>query len=142
MAIDLFTFGIPFFFMLAVVFGALEISGVFQNRGVKAIIAIVIGFFAATNEQSVEFIISIMPYASIFFVIVFFLGFLTKAREKGEKKDWLLIAVVMLLLLIVLVNFEELTGITGDLANKIVYVAGTVILIVILYSAYQKGREQ
>jgi len=33
---------IPFFFVLAVVYGALEVSGVFKNRAVISIISIII----------------------------------------------------------------------------------------------------
>ena len=42
------SFILPFFFTLALVYGSLEISKTFQNKGVKAIIAVVIAIFAAT----------------------------------------------------------------------------------------------
>ena len=139
MAMDLFTFGIPFFFMLAIVFGALEVGGVFKNKGVKIIISLVIAAFAATNEQAVQFIFYVLPYATIFFVVVFFLGFIVKSRKEGDK-DWFLMAIVLILFLLLLMNFESLTGIAGDLGTTIATVLGVIIVLMVFYAAYQQTR--
>ncbi len=137
---DIFTFGIPFFFMLAVVFGALEVGGVFQNRGVKIVISLAIAFFAATFEPAVGFIFGILPYATIFFIIVFFIGFVKKIFTKeGGAKDWTIIAVILILFLILLISAEELTGISfGEQATIFIYAIGLIVILMIFYAAYQK----
>ena len=141
---DLFTFGIPFFFMLAVVFGALEVGGVFQNSGVKVIISLVIAFFAASFEPASAFVFSILPHATAFFIIVFFLGFVKKLFTGQDKKiDWTMIAVLSILFLILLINIEPLTGIgLGGQATNLVYVIGFIAILMIFYAAYQKWGEK
>ncbi len=68
-------YAIPFFFLLAVVYGALGISGVFKNRAVNLIIALVIALFGMTYQPFITWLYTIMPYAIALFIAVFFIGF-------------------------------------------------------------------
>ena len=126
---------LPFFFVLAIVYGALEVSKVFQNKGVKAIIALVIAFFASTSPPAVEFIFFILPYAAMFFVVFFFVGFLLSFfKDKGEK-DYALIMVILALVLIFISGQDNLKFINLQDQNFV----GMIVLLVIaliLYSAY------
>ena len=136
---ELLTLAMPFLFILAIVYGALEMSGVFKNKAVNAIIAIVISFFAISSSQFIEFIYSILPYAAILFVVVFFLGFITSPfRGKGREKkgmDYTLLAVVAGLVLIFLANQP---GILNLQDSNLITLIGFIIIIVIFYAAYKQ----
>ncbi len=136
---ELLTLAMPFLFILAIVYGALEMSGVFKNKAVNAIIAIVISFFAISSSQFIEFIYSILPYAAILFVVVFFLGFITSPfRGKGREKkgmDYTLLAVVAGLVLIFLANQP---GILNLQDSNLITLIGFIIIIIIFYAAYKQ----
>jgi len=131
-------FLIPFFFIFAIIYGALEISGVFKNKAVKAIIAV---------HQ-------VLPYAAIFFVVVFFIGFIAKpfrGRKAGEpgKRDPLLLLVVLGLLLIIFAQlatpsspfYPDISStILGD--ETILWGIGIVIVIFMFYYAWSQSRAQ
>jgi len=81
---------LPFFLVLAIVYGALEVAKVFENRGVKGIIAVVIAFFSVSSAEIVAVINSVLPYAALFFVGFFFLAFLAsffKEKEGGDEEQ-------------------------------------------------------
>ncbi|UCD02942.1 MAG: hypothetical protein JSV63_04125, partial [Candidatus Aenigmatarchaeota archaeon] len=69
---------LPFLLILAVAYGALETVGLFRNRAVKAIIAVVIAFFGIVNYSVVQLINSFLPYVAILFLLVFIIGFARK----------------------------------------------------------------
>ncbi len=137
--VELLILAMPFLFILAIVYGALEMSGVFRNKAVNAIIAIVISFFAISSSQFIEFIYSILPYAAILFVVVFFLGFITSPfRGKGREKkgmDYTLLAVVAGLVLIFLANQP---GILNLQDSNLITLIGFIIIIIIFYAAYKQ----
>ena len=131
---------LPFFLVLAIVYGALEVSKVFQNKGVKAIIAVVIAFFSISSPAVVEFLFSILPYAALFFIAFFFLGFISsflKGKE-GEKKDVGLVLVVLALVLIFLASQQNIIAI-GD--QNLVGVIVLLVVVLILYAGYQAKGE-
>ena len=143
---DLFTTMVPFLFVLAIVYGALEVSGVFKNKGVKAIISLALAFFAISSATTMAFISAILPYAAIFFIAFFLLGFaLSFFKDKGGKapKDWTLIAVVLLLVAVFLTNYgygwiqDNLPGMDSE---NFVAAAGVILILVIFYAAYQKTK--
>ncbi|NIO23015.1 MAG: hypothetical protein GTN38_03245 [Candidatus Aenigmarchaeota archaeon] len=146
-------FLIPFFFIFAIVYGALEISGVFKNKAVKAIIALALGFFAVSNADVVAFIHLVLPYAAIFFVVVFFIGFIAKPfkRKAGEpgRRDPFLLLVVLGLLLIIFAQlatpsspfYPDISStILGD--ETVLWGIGIVIVIFMFYYAYSQSRQQ
>lgn len=145
---------IPFFFILAIVWGALEVSGVFKNKGVKAIISLVIGFFAITNQQAVSFINQSLPFAVMFFVVIFFIGFITKPfigkkKEGGEGPDFTLLAIVGILILLFLASQGTdylrtiFPGLSQFSQNDLLTGLGIIIVILILFSVYKRwGGEK
>ena len=154
---DLMSFAVPFFLIFAIVYGALEVSGVFSrqegekkipNKRVNAIIALVIGFFGITSEEVVALTYMFMPYVAVLFIVVFLLSFIMSPfRRKDEPKDYSLIAIIAALVILFLASqgqqmiidlFPSL-GISGE---NFFAVAGLLIIIVIFYASYQRSKEE
>lgn len=139
---ELFTFGIPFFFILAIVYGALEFGGVFKNKGVKFIISIAIAAISITNQQVIELLNIYMPYAGAFFIVVFFIGFIHKAFIQKTEKDYKLIIIVLGLALIVFGRNQDLfRNLLGSLPisyDNFLIIAAVIIMIVLFHAAYKK----
>ena len=144
---DIISLMIPFLFMLAIVYGALDVSGVFKNRRVNALIAVVFAFFTLTYSPAIEFVNSVMPFAIIFFVVFFFIGFMIKIARKGVEKDYTLLVIILGLALMLfatqgsglissfLPGFEEQ-------ANNIMVISAIVFIGVILLAAYRLTKSQ
>jgi hypothetical protein len=146
---------IPFLFIFAITYGALEVSGYFQNKAVKAIIALCISFFAIMNSEVTGFINQILPYAAIFFVIVFFIGFITKPfRKKAGQPgaphgDPVLILIIVGLAMLIL---AQLASPSSPLYNytqgtllgneSVVWIAGLVMVLALFYYAFFKVKAQ
>jgi hypothetical protein len=145
---DLLTFALPFFFVLAVVYGALEISDIFKRGAVKALISLIIAFFAITNEFVVLLILSLLPYAALFFIAFFFIGFLYSFIRKEEKSDPTLLAVVFGLVLIFLAVqgqdiIKEIMPQGFITPENFSVMAGLLVIIVIflaVYKAFAQGK--
>jgi hypothetical protein len=139
---DIISLMVPFLFMLAIVYGALDVAGVFKNKRVNALIALVFAFFALTYAPAIEFINQIMPLAIVFFVVFFFLGFVIKIAKKGVDKDYTLLIIILGLVLLLfatqgpgfidsfLPGFEEQ-------ANSIMIASAIAFIGVILLAAYK-----
>ena len=146
MVLDILSSAIPFFFVAAVVYGALEVSGVFENKNVKTVISVVFAFFTLTYEPLVVFINNIMPYAAIFFIGIFFISFIFRPMKGGDKegRDYTLIVIVCGLVLVFLANSgydllkQWIPQISGT--NFIVAV-GIILIVFIFYAAYKLGTE-
>jgi membrane-associated HD superfamily phosphohydrolase len=140
---------LPFFLVLAITYGALEVSKVFANRGVKAIIAVVFAFFAILNSQVIAFINSILPYAAVFFVVIFLVWIVLKPL-RGEKKpgdkgrDPVILVVILVLVLIVLARLQA----TGNLpsygfftSENLIWIVGLAIVAFVIYKVYKIGAQ-
>lgn len=147
--LSLMTSIMPFFLVLAIVYGALEMSGVFRNRAVNAIIALVIAFFAIMSADVTAFIMQIMPYAAILFVVIFLAGFVISFfRGRVGGMNLTLLAVVAILLLIFLANqgydiLQDLLPsgfpVTGE---NLVLIIGIVLIIAIFYMVHKSWAEK
>jgi len=137
-----FTEFLPFIFVIAVVYGGLEVSDVFKNKVVKFIIALVVAYFASTTPQVSVFITQFLPLAAIVFVVVFLFGFVYKVFQKGGNKDWPLIAVVIAIGFIGLAQFQgSLSPYLNNLPidqNNFLAIVLIVGFIALLYAAYKK----
>jgi hypothetical protein len=146
---DLISFEIllPFMLVLAIVYGALEVSKVFANRAVKGIIAIVFAFFAVMNSQVVAFINSILPYAAGFFVVIFLIWIVLKPlRGAGGKRsmDPVLLIVILVLVLVLLarMSVSDYWPESSILSNaNLIWIVGIAIVAVILWKAYKIGNK-
>jgi hypothetical protein len=139
---------LPFMLVLAITYGALEVSKVFGNRAVKAILAVVFAFFAILNYQVVSFINSILPYAAVFFVVIFLVWIVLKPimgkKGEGEKRDPIILVVILVLVLIVLARLQT----TGNLpsygvfsSENLIWIIGIIIVAFVLYKVYKIGAQ-
>ncbi|MFH1978301.1 MAG: hypothetical protein ABIJ92_03170 [Candidatus Aenigmatarchaeota archaeon] len=132
---------LPFFFMFALVYGALEASSVFSNNAVKSIIALVIAFFTISSQPALDFINQAFPYAIPFFIVAFFLSFVIKMfKGKEGEKDYTLIAIVIGLILLLLASqgsvLTAITNIHSDLVTGI----GLALIALIFFAGYQQAK--
>jgi len=144
---DLITLLIPFLFILAIVYGALDVSGVFRNKRVNALIALVFAFFSLTYEPAILFINQIMPFAIIFFVAFFFLGFVIKVARKGVDKDYTLLIIILGLVLLLFATqgpgfIDSFVPGFEEQASNIMMAAAIVFIGVILLAAYRLTKEK
>jgi len=133
---------IPFFFILAVVYGSLEVSNVFKKSSVKGMISLAIAAVTLTSEAVTGFVYEILPYAAILFVVFFVLGFILNVFKDEEKKiDWPLIAVIAALALLFMSTQQEFIEdyIPWMSSENAVFIVGGILLIMIFYAAYKKG---
>ena len=140
---------LPFVFVLAVVYGGLELSKVMQNKGVKGLISIVIAFFAVSTPTLAGFLKQVLPYAAVGFIIIFFLGFLfsfAKGKE-GEKKDYVLLLIEAALIFVALGAFgtdlqKLLPSNSPVSAENIMWGLGIALILIILVAAYRHLGEE
>jgi uncharacterized membrane protein len=135
-------FLLPFLLMLAIVYGALQMGGPFKSKGINFIIAVVLGFFAATYEPVVQFINQVLPYAAILFVVVFLIGFV-KSKIVGRKPDFVLLAIVVGLAAVFLASpaGQEIFSVmpsSGVLSADNIAVAVAILFVLILLIASRK----
>jgi len=126
---------LPFFLVLAIVYGALDVGGVFKNKKINFLIATIFGFFSITSDVIVEFIYTILPYATIFFIVVFFLGFLKNAISFG-KRDYTLLMVCIGLLLLFLSTFEGI-----EIGEDIISLIVLVFIVLVFIAAFFMKSE-
>lgn len=139
-------FAVPLLFIVAVVYGALEVSGVFRNKGVKAIISVAIAFMGMTYSPLAVFINEVLPYAAIFFMVIFFLGFLFSFFRRGAGKDYVLIVIILGIFLLLLARTESdvaslLSSWTNITTQNLMALLGLGLVIVILSAAYKIGQQ-
>lgn len=143
MALEITTFVLPFFFLLAIVYGAMEVGSPFKNKTVKLIISLAIAVFGATNEYAVATINQVMPFAAVFFVAVFFLKFITSFFDEKKPKDWTLAMIMTGIILMLVMRFgDQFSGELGFLPvsyQNIIGIFIVVVFVVFLYMAYKKG---
>jgi hypothetical protein len=144
---DFFTLALPFIFVFAVVYGALDVSKVLKNSRINALIALVIAFFAIGSAQVTGFILQIFPYATILFIIVFFFGFISSIFKGDGKRDLTLLVMVAALVIVFLINqgYDWIKNIIPGYAispDNFMYLGGLILIIVIFYAVYQKGKGQ
>ncbi|MBN2042858.1 MAG: hypothetical protein JW754_03550 [Candidatus Aenigmarchaeota archaeon] len=139
---------IPFIFVFAIVYGAMEFSAVMKNRKVSMVVSLCMAFFAITNQQVVNFVNQVLPYAAIFFVIVFFIGFVKRPFKGGGGGNPVLLIIVLGLILLLFVQFGSDTSpfyssIQGSfLGNEnLIMIIGFVIVVVMFYYAFVKLKN-
>jgi hypothetical protein len=128
---------LPFLLVLAIVYGGLETARMFKNRALKTIISVVMAFFAVSNPSVVSMINSFLPYAAIFFILFFLLGFVKRslAGGAGEKDSTMLIIIIGLILLLA----ASVARAEGGMAqySEFIWFVGVIAIIAILYAAYK-----
>ena len=137
---------IPFLFVLAVVWGGLDVSRTFKNTAVKAIISLVIAFFAITSAAVIAFINQVLPAAVIFFIMVFFIAFIVKpfAGKGGGGMNFELLIIIIVLALLFLANSTDYLrtiapGLGSVTQENILAAVAVILVLLIFYAAYKKG---
>jgi hypothetical protein len=144
---------IPFLFVLAIIFGVLELTNVFRgNKAVNAIIALAISYFAVTNTSFVSMLWSQFGNITSFFLIMFFIAFIMEivglrgkgAERKSAEEKMLIVGAIFLVLLVFGFMFSDIIPsipfLEGGGSNTIVLIA--VILILVLFGlAFKAGPE-
>ncbi len=143
--INLIEFVIPLFFVLAIVYGALEFGSPIKNKSANILISVIIAFVAATSAEVVQLVIDVLPYAAIFFIIVFFLGFIKKSF-KDHEKDYTLIVIIAGLVLIFMAS-QGMDILNAFLpysfpitTENFLLIIGIVIIIAIFYATYKNWK--
>lgn len=136
---------LPFFFVFAITYGSLEVSKIFHNNAVKAIISLVLATFAATNENFIILMNQIFPHAVTLFVAVFFIGFifaLVKGKgEKGKSIDYVLLIIIAGLILLLLASQGDLVEFMNSINSDFLAYAGLILIGIILFAAYKQPKE-
>ncbi|MEM5797774.1 MAG: DUF2304 family protein [Candidatus Aenigmatarchaeota archaeon] len=142
---DILYYTLPALLVFAITYGALEVGGIIKNRSVNGVIALVFAFFSISSPVVISMVYSLLPYAAIFFIVVFLIGFLV-SPFRGEKKEpnYELAAIVCTLALVWLVHQPQIIqnffpGITG---TDIITLLGLVIIAVIFFMVYKTWSKQ
>lgn len=136
---------LPFFFVLATVFGLLEIVNVFKKKPVNFIIALVFAFFAAGYEPFVKFFFQYFSIVLWSFVGLFFIAFFMEVfglRESKVKKGEENVPVVMggiILLLFITIGVHFLPELNISFLSKrdILLIAGLLLMGLMFFYAYR-----
>ena len=139
-------FLIPFLFSMAVIFGVLEITNVFKNRGVNFVIAITLSFFATSSPFFINLLWSYFGDVAIFFIVMFFITFVFEVlgvRKSGHMRpDAIIIngAVLFVLLSVGYLYIDMLPPIpfVGEGENLLLMVL-VVLVLAVFWSAYKFG---
>lgn len=137
---------LPFFLVLAIIYGALEVSKVFDNRAVKGIIAVVFAFFAIMNAQVVSLINVILPYAAGFFVVIFIIWMVIKPfrGRGGGGGDPTVLIVILVLVVILLARLGSEGYVQSNFLSdpNFLWIIGIVVVLVIIWKAYKMGKSE
>ena len=148
---DIMSAVVPFMFVLAVTYGALEVSDIFKRKQVKLIISLCFAFVAMTNAIVTSFIMGVLPFAILGFIALFFLGFILNFFKEGEgekgSRDYTLILIVFFLFLIFMTSYG--LDFIGDLfpglsMENMVTGTGLIVMAIIFYCVYKlwtKGQQ-
>lgn len=148
MALELMTFILPFLFVLAIVYGALDLAAVFKKKAVNVIIALVVAVFAVSNVAIVDSIVAAMPWAAMLFIVLFFIKFILSffKTSGGGERDYTLLAVILGLIAIFMLSQgtqliqDWLPGGFPVSEENLILIIGLVIIIAIFYAAYRNAK--
>lgn len=149
---------LPFFFVLAVVYGMLSIANIFKNnktggsmKSVNFIIALVFAFFAAGYQPFVSFFLANFGLVLWAFIIIFFIAFVLEAIglrgkhriEKGKEDVPIMMGGVIILLLAT-IGFSYMSEFDIPIVGteNFMMIVGIILLLLVFYYAYEFGRGQ
>lgn len=136
---------LPFFFVLAVTFGLLEIVNVFKKKSVNLVLALVFAFFAAGYRPFVEFFFQFFSLILWAFIIVFFIAMFmealglrkSKVKEGEENVSVIIGGIVLLIFTTIGIQFLPEFNILGLSRDDISLLIGLILLLIIFFYAYR-----
>ena len=148
MAMELMTFMLPFLFMLAIVYGALDLASVFKKKAVNVIIALVVAIFAVSNQAVVESIVTAMPWVAMLFIVLFFIKFILSMFKPGSGgRDYTLLMVILGLIAIFMLSQgteliqDWLPGGFPVTEDNLILIIGIVVVLAIVFAAYKNSKD-
>lgn len=140
---------LPFFFTLAIVYGLLEITDIFDNKAVNLIISVVFAFFAAGYSPFVAFFFNHFHLLLWVFIGLFFLAFFRKALTSGgetnQTEKMMIIGVIFLLALAFgTFGLQYFTGTEIPVIGywNLVTLIGLVLVLFLFYNAYKMNEKE
>lgn len=145
---------LPFFFILAVVYGLLSITPIKWPKSVNLIIALVFAFFASGSPSFMRFFFKnfdlvLWVFVGIFFIVLF-TELVQRVRKvgitKGREEIPMIFGLVSIILLIT-VGVGALPAASGIVAmlggqQNFLIAVGLLLLVIVFYFAYELGREE
>lgn len=138
---------LPFFFVLAIVYGLLNLVKIFDKNSINLIIALVFGFFASSYPPFLYFFYRNFGFLLWTFIILFFIAFFLEAlglRKKkvpeGKEHIPMMMGSIILILLVtmgfgIISKFEiPFLG-----TENFMVIVGLFLLGLIFYYAYELG---
>lgn len=125
-------------FVFAIVYALLAKVKVVDVKGANVLIALVIGFFAASYAPLAQFLQGILPIAAILLVFAFFIVFARNLVGKGDKDAvpmgvGLIISLMLLAVLWPRIAPQLPAGVDP---TSLLWVLGVVIVLLIFYIVY------
>jgi hypothetical protein len=114
-SLGLYDIVLPFLLVYTLVFAVLQKSKLFgeDNKGINAIIALIVGLFVVRSETVVLFLTGFLPNISLFLVVIL-MFLLMVGLFSGEHSEWVGaakgLAVIISLVFIVLAIFAGQVG--------------------------------
>lgn len=146
--IGVFNYLLPFLLIFALVYGILSVSGIAgKQKGIHAIIAIVIGLMAIRLGFTQDFFSVIFPRLGIGLAVLLTLMILIGMFVSGEsQKTWgiiLSIVGVVIALIVITQSFDNLgyIGFSGGWENYVGYIIGAVLVIGIIIAVILGGNK-
>ena len=131
-------------FVFAVSYALLTKVEVIKVKGANIVIALVIGFFAASFAPLSQFLQGILPIAAILLVLAFFIEFARKLVGKDQKDAVPMTVglILSLMLLGVLWNRVAPQLPVGVDPTQLLWMLGVVIVLLIFYLVYHHKQSE
>ena len=138
---------IPFLFVLAIVFGVLELTKIFRNRGVNFLVALAIAFFTITNTAFVSMLWSYFGSITTFFIVMFLIAFVFEVfglRKAGRPPTSSILINAGILFILLSIGFlyvnqiPELPFVGGG--QNLLFLLIIIFILVIFWSAFRIGQ--
>lgn len=139
---------IPFLFVLAIIFGVLELTRIIRNRGANFLIALSIAFFTVTNSAFVELLWSQFALITGFFIVMFFIVFVlqvfgVRGKESTGGEGIMINGAILVLLLSFGFTYSNLLPQIPFLGGgtNLISIAAVILILVIFWVAFKTGEQ-
>jgi hypothetical protein len=145
--LGVFSYVLPFLLIFAIVFGIMEKSKIFDNKGLNSVIAISIGLLALQFEFVPEFFSIILPRVGIGLSVLLGILILLGLALPSEKwVNYALVGIAAVITIAVLVSTGDYFGYGAlDFVREhsiFVLFIGVIVLIVVAFSKGSGGGSQ